>query len=108
MYNKLRNSKKEGVHIKEYCLYCIYRSGKPFILNTYSDFISAKFHLYDIINTEEERNRIYYVDNNFFNNKYNSNINGKYFCIKERNVSEWKKVNKVEDFQNNILLFKKS
>jgi len=62
---------------------------------------------------EEERKRPYFVDNDFFHNKYVMVGKLKYFCIKERDVSEWntyseresKKVNSnkiifLNDFKN--------
>ena len=36
---------------------------------------------------EEERQRQYFVDNKFSKNKYNITTKLKYFCIKEREVS---------------------
>ena len=44
-----------------------------------------------MLGLEEERNRFYYVDNDFWDNKYPPNMYGKYFCIMERAVGEWKK-----------------
>ena len=62
-----------------------------------------------MIQLEEERKRIYYVDNDFFENKYNIGIqSSKYFCIKEREVSEWTTYNeqkKTSKEKNNILIF---
>lgn len=94
---------------KEYCIYCIYNRANPFILNTYSSFEEAKIKLYEIILQEEARNRIYYVDNDFFKNKYNPNVLGKYFCIKERCISEWEiyKESKRNSSKNGkILMFR--
>lgn len=60
-----------------------------------------------MIDLEIERNRAYYVDNEFFNNVYPYNIyHCKYFCIKERKVTEWKK--SVERKNNNIIYFNNS
>lgn len=47
-----------------------------------------------MIELEKQRNRAYYVDNEFFNNVYPYNI-------KERKVTEWKK--SVERKSNNII-----
>ena len=54
--------------MKEYCIYCQISSGKPFIL-------VAKIALYNMVSLEEERGRTYYVDNDFFKNKYAYNHN---------------------------------
>lgn len=94
-------------NLKEYCIYCIYYGGRPFILDTFSDITSAKLKLYDIVSLEEERNRAYYVDNDFFENKYNSSLRLKYFCIKSRNISEWVKFsdNEINNKTNNNIIY---
>lgn len=100
---------------KEYSILCIYNRGKPFILDTFDNIEAAKLKLYEMIQFEEERKRIYFVDNDFFNNKYQIGLQGsKYFCIQERSITKWKKyeigkVNKKSNNQNgNILIFKRS
>ena len=94
--------------MKEYTILCIYNGGKPFFLNTFYSLEDVKSKLYDIINLEIERNRAYYVDNDFFNNVYPYNLEHcKYFCIKEREVTNWNTVSKVKQNKNNISYFKK-
>ncbi len=61
---------------------------QPYILQTYNNIESAKAALYNIVTLEEDRGRFFYVDNDFFYNKYPLG-NGKYICIKEREVSNW-------------------
>ncbi len=62
-----------------------------------------------MINLEIERNRAYYVDNDFFKNVFPPNLqNSKYFCIKERNVTEWEKTATIQKNKNNIIYFSKS
>lgn len=77
--------------MKEYCIYCIWNGGTPFISNTCKTLESAKAKLFDMVSLEEDRGRPYFVDNDFFNNKYSYAGKLKYFCIKERTVSEWEK-----------------
>ena len=92
----------------EYIIYCIYNGGKPFFIHTYDNINSAKIDLYNMIELEKKRNRPYYVDNDFFNNEYSSNVIGKYFCIKQRKVSEFKKYSELKSNykNNNIVKFK--
>jgi len=96
--------------LKEYTILHIYSTAKAFTLHTFSNIDAAKIKLYDMIGLEEERNRVYYVDNDFFTNKYPPNVKGKYFCIKERQVSEWEKYSEIKsknDVQNsNIVYFR--
>lgn len=84
---------------KEYSIYCIYNKGKPFILSVYKTFTDARNKLLEIIQLEEERHRTYYVDNDFFENKYSLGSQEKYFSIIERSVSQWERY--AED-KNNI------
>lgn len=77
--------------MKEYCIYCKWNGGQPFILDTFKTLDSAKVKLLEMIYLEEERSRPYFVDNDFFYNKYSYVGKLKYFCIKERNITEWEK-----------------
>lgn len=98
---------------KEYTILCIYGRGQPFYLRDYKTLEAAKAALYEIIQNEEKYNRVYYVDNDFYENKYQIGLQAqKYFCIQEREVSEWKKsysqnINKHCTNNNNIIMFKK-
>ena len=61
-----------------------------------------------MISLEKERNRTYYVENDFFENIFPPNLqNCKYFCIKERTVSNWDTVSKFKQNRNNIIYFNK-
>lgn len=75
--------------MKEYGIYIRQGSGTPYMIHFFNDIISAKLKLYEMIQIEEERQRPYFVDNDFFDNKYVMVGKLKYFCIKEREVSEW-------------------
>lgn len=96
------------IFIIEYTILCIFNGGKPFFLQTFYSLEDAKIKLYDMISLERERNRAYYVDNDFFNNIYPYNLEHcKYFCIKERKVTEWKKTFDFKKEKNNIIYFNK-
>lgn len=91
--------------MKEYGIYIRQYSGKPYMIHFYNDIDIAKFELYDMISLEEERGRPYYVDNDFFNNTYNMSTKLKYFCIKEREVSEWEDYSETNEKQENKIVF---
>ena len=93
--------------MKEYVIYHRHGSGKPYTLNTYKTIDSAKMKLYDIVSLEDERQRPYFVDNDFFNNKYRLVGDLYYLCIMEREVSEWKRYTEEKALQkdNKILYF---
>ena len=75
--------------MKEYGIYIRCCGGKPYMLHVFDNIMQAKLKLYDMISTEEERGRPYFVDNDFFDNKYPCSVNLKYYCIQEREVSEF-------------------
>ena len=61
-----------------------------------------------MINLEIERNRAYYVENDFFDNVFPANMqNCKYFSIKERDVTNWNTVSINKQNRNNIIYFTK-
>lgn len=92
--------------MKEYCIYVRNGGGMPYILNTYKDLNSAKIKLYDMISLEIERNRPYFVDNDFYDNKYNISTKLKYFCIMQREITEWEKYSlEKTEIKNNIIYF---
>ena len=98
---------------KEYGIYIRNGKGTPYMLDIYNNLDAAKTKLYDMIQQEELRERPYYVDNDFFDNKYNIAIKLKYFCIKVRNVTEWEKYEEQKEIQKendkiiNILEYKR-
>lgn len=96
--------------MKEYCIYIKQGSGTPYFCYTkHNNIIEAKNELYDIVQIEEERGRPYYVDNDFFNNKYNQVMNLKYLCIKEREVTEWSNFSEekyIRENDNKIIYIK--
>lgn len=90
----------------EYCIYCKYYNGTPFILKSYKTFQEAYNSLMIIISTETKRNRMYYVDNDFFENNYPCLIGScKYFCIMEREVTDWKKYEEHKNNQNSKIIY---
>ena len=86
--------------MKQYGIYIRQGSGTPYMIHFFSDITSAKIKLYDMIQLEEERQRPYFVDNDFFENKYKMVGNLKYYCIKVREVSEW--INYSEEKSKNV------
>lgn len=91
--------------MKEYTLYLRHGNAKAFTLSTYKTFESAKAQLYSMVQLEIERGRPFYVDNDFFDNKYDLGSNLYYMCIMERNVDNWKKYSQTksnEEINNKI------
>ena len=55
----------------------------------------------------DNKRKFYYVDNDFFNNKYPYTLNGDYYCIKQRQVSEWVSYSKFNIYNKKIIKFNK-
>ena len=95
--------------MKEYCIYVRQGAGMPYVLKTYPDIISAKRAIERLVEYEEERNKMYFVDNDFFYNKYCYAGNLKYMCIQVRDVTDWAKyceINNTTENDSNIIYLK--
>jgi hypothetical protein len=94
--------------MKEYCIYVRKGNGSPYILKEYNSIYAAKDALYNMLSFYETRKRIYFVDNDFFDNPYPEVAASDYYCIKERNITDWvtyKEIKTVD--KNKMLKFKK-
>lgn len=85
--------------MKEYAIYIRQGSGKPYYTLPYKSLLEARNHLTSIIELEEERQRPYYIDNDFFDNKYPNISNLKYVCLKVREVTEWSTYSEEEEIK---------
>lgn len=86
--------------MKQYGIYIRCNGGTPYMIHFYDNILSAKQKLYDMIQLDEDRGRAYFVDNDFFFNKYTCSLNLKYYCIKERDVSEFTNYSEQKDNLN--------
>lgn len=94
--------------MKEYSILIRNGSGCPYFLGTYKDITSAKKAILNLVKFEEEKNNMYFVDNDFFQNKYCYASCLKYMCIKEREVSDWNNYSEenISGKINNIIYLK--
>ena len=94
--------------MKEYSIYIKQGSGTPYILHTYPNIFSAKMCIQRLVALEEERNRMYFVDNDYFHNRYSYAGNLKYMRIQVREVTEWENYSEMNNTkkENNIVYFK--
>lgn len=88
----------------EYTIFVTCGRCPSYSILSFDNIYECQNKLYDMVDLERERHRPYYVDNDFFNNEYPPTINGKIFCIKERDITEWKRYSK-KTFNNNIIKF---
>lgn len=78
------------------------------MIHIFNNIDNAKSKLYEMVNIEVERCRPFFVDNDFFDNQYPLSLNLRYFCIKEREVTDWsnyteKNINKKNS--SNVIYF---
>lgn len=92
----------KGEKMKEYAILIRQGSGKPYYTLPYKSLSEAQNHLNSIIELEEERQRPYYIDNDFHENKYSNISNLKYVCLKVREVSEWSTYSQEKAIENGI------
>lgn len=97
---------------EEFAILKINNRGSPFILNTFDNIEKAKTELFTLINQDEKRNKIYYIDNDFFENKYTVGLNAqKYYRIIKRKITEWETYKSARESNktnnNKILIFEK-
>lgn len=94
--------------MKQYGIYIRCNGGVPYMIHFYDNICEAKIHLFDMISLEEKRDRPYFVDNDFFKNKYQNCLNLKYYCIKVREVSEFEiysEKNAIKEEKDKVLYF---
>lgn len=88
--------------IKEYCIEVMHGRGEPYLVQSYKSVRDAKIALDNMLVIYSNRRKTFYVDNDFFNNKFENLISGDYFCIKEREVTEWVKYSEQSTIKNNL------
>ena len=97
----------KGDAMKEYTILQQIGEGRTWTDLPYTSLEEAKSALYNKINYKFEgrKRQNYFVDNDFFENINDSSARY-YYCILERNVSNWKKYSNVENTKkSNILKF---
>lgn len=98
--------------MKEYSIYFIVGGGVPYNLNTFKDINDCKIKVNNLINEYKEKNKLYYLDNDFYENEFKldlvlNNKNGKYLKIIERDVTTWHEYKESQHCANdkNISLY---
>ena len=91
--------------MKEYGIYIRKGSAMPYMVNSYKNFYDAQASLLIMVDYEDSRGRPFYVDNDFYKNTYKLLPNFSYFCIKEREVTEWVKADDFSSKKDNIVFF---
>lgn len=86
----------------EYCLYTQIDNALPFI--TELRYITTPEDLFRKIQEIEKKHNHYkqrfYIDNDFYDNKYSLNSGGIYYKFLRRNVTDWQEFNNFNDSSN--------
>lgn len=79
--------------MKEFTVFYQIGNARMYHINIYNHVSLAKQTIKENIQSHFECNRriTYYIDNDYYKNKYD-NTAYYYYCIKERSITKWKKV----------------
>lgn len=77
--------------MKEYTLFRRIGQGCPYVIHIRDNLFSVINDLNLMIEYDEDRGKQYFVDNDFYHNKYKFYPNIIYYCIKVREVTKWEK-----------------
>ncbi len=89
----------------EYALYCRVGNACPYIARTFNSIDDVYRFVNDIEKRHNHYRQIFYIDNDFYNNKYNLNCNCTYYKILRRPVSDWVDNWEVEENNYNNILY---
>ena len=84
----------------QYVIYCKQNMRAfPYLLPREFDSLKeVKIFFRENIEKRNERyGYIYFVDNDFYHNRYSQNINGAYYKVLRRKVNDWKEFKTTED-----------
>ena len=92
----------------EYVIYCKrnYKSLPYLIPCQFSNLKEVKLFITQNIEKRNDRyGYTYYIDNDFYKNKYTQNLNGAYYKVLRRKVNDWKDFKTTEIEKNVINLY---
>lgn len=76
----------------EYCLYVRNCSACPYIARTFTDIYDVYRFVEEIEKKHNRYNRVFYIDNDFYQNKYSPNVEGIYYKFLKRRINDWEEV----------------
>lgn len=76
----------------EYCLYVKNGNACPYIARTFTDMFAIYQFIDEIEKKHNRYNRVFYIDNEFYKNRYSLNIEGIYYKFLKRKVNDWEEV----------------
>lgn len=93
--------------MKQYGIYRINNGGIPFLINKFDSLISAQLFINECVFDWDNKNMTYYIDNEFFTNKYSRSEANFYCRIKVREITDWQELSNEKGFtnDNNVIDF---
>lgn len=90
----------------EYGIYCKVGSGLPYIRSVHSDMKQIYIAIEEIEKRHNHYRQLFYIDNDFYKNKYSLECGGTYYKVLRRPILEWEEFETVEKPQyNNVINF---
>lgn len=80
----------------EYVLYCRHSDAIPYISRTFDSFPDVLRYIEELEKRHNHYHQIFYIDNDFYENKYSININGTYYKFLRRPVADWEEFTEKE------------
>lgn len=93
----------------EYGIYCQVGSGTPYIRKIYSDMKQVYVAIEEIEKRHNHYRQLFYIDNDFYDNKYTLQCGGTYYKVLRRPIAEWEEFKKYEtskQYDNVINMFR--
>lgn len=93
----------------EYALYCRVGEACPYIVPRKFDDIDEILRYIEELEKRHNRyNQIFYIDNDFYKNNYNSNCGGFYYKFLKRPVLDWEEFYTKDNKYNNVIKFRRN
>lgn len=81
----------------EYVLYVRVGQAKPYLARTFDSIDDVLRHTKQIEKRHNHYRQIFYIDNDFYENQYNQNLNGTYYKYLRRPVFDWEEFETKEN-----------
>jgi hypothetical protein len=92
----------------EYVVYKRVGSARPYLARTFDSFDDVLRNVQEIEKRHNHYRQVFYIDNDFYENQYNQNLNGTYYKFLRRPVFDWEEFDNNEEYKfAKILKFSK-
>ena len=89
----------------EYAIYCRVGQALPYIQTILNSMEDVMLRIVEIEKKHNHYGQFFYIDNDFYDNKYSLSYNCTYYKILRRPVSDWEEFTTNETYFNNVINF---